>query len=73
MRFHKKRTQTHTLMGFTRSEILDAIRAHLDKTVPLDAELSIQVPGGGDWSGATLCLDDKDVSLDVRFSKVEVS
>lgn len=63
----------HTPMKMTvsRSDLLQLINLQLKREgkpeLPQNAQIVVKVPGGGDWSGEYLDLDDKEQVIDLRW------
>lgn len=51
----------------TREEIVGLLRAK-GVQVPVSAEVVVNVPGGGDWSGMELDID-RDTKVRVKFTQ----
>lgn len=69
---HTKTVVTRrTHMEFERHDLLKALRA-LGYQIPDDADMFVQVPGGGDWSNTNLDIE-RDTNLHVRWTTVEES
>jgi len=39
--------------------------------IPKDAEVTFQVPGGADWSGMAIDIDDKECAIQVTWEEVK--
>lgn len=63
------------IMQLSPTLIIHAINAALDaegrsdEHIPIDATLSVHVPGGGDWSNTDLELDERDRPLEIRWER----
>lgn len=51
----RRKTETTFTMSIERDEVIEALRS-LYPGIPLDAEVWVDVPGGGDWSNTDLSL-----------------
>lgn len=58
-------------MDIAKSDLLELINAQLqnqgDPELPANTEISVHVPGGGDYSNTDLELDDREVKLTLRW------
>lgn len=63
--------KTPMIMRLPPSAIIWALNQQLEREqlpdIPLNATISVRVPGGGDWSSTDLELDERDVMLDIRW------
>lgn len=68
-----EKTTTHTL-NLDKKKLLAALNASLVGTVriPEDAEVTIHVPGGGDWSDMDLTIDS-DTPVEITWKTVSHS
>lgn len=41
----------------TRELLLSMLREHVDLNVPDEAQVTVRIPGGGDWSNENLAID----------------
>lgn len=53
----------------TRSQLLYILDDLANVDVPPTAHVFVNVPGGGDWSGAPLGIDDVDVAIIVQWEE----
>lgn len=65
-------TTTRTVVQFDRADLMAAIR-HLMPNLPADATLSVQVPGGGDWSNCNLEIGEDVDRLNVSYEQTKVT
>lgn len=66
-----RRTHTIILTGDTLIALLRGKPHEVVSAIPpLDAEVTVMVPGGGDWSNATLDIDG-DTPIQITWTDVE--
>lgn len=62
-------------LSLTRSCIIELIRYRelregVIYTPPRTANVTVPIPGGGDWSNTNLDIDDDEITVKVRWSEV---
>lgn len=56
----KRSIQTKTEVTVDRFILLEAISTYMQLQIPSDADVTIRVPGGGDWSGELLDVNSEN-------------
>lgn len=55
-----------------KSQLLEMVNAQLQSQgqapIPKNCQVTVKVPGGGDYSGDDLELDDKDIRITIRWN-----
>lgn len=62
------------ILKITKSDLLEMVNRELqrqrDTPVPVNlCEVTVPVPGGGDWSNTNLDLDDREAVIEIRWKE----
>ena len=66
------RTETRVKLKMTGKELLELLRRDGQAIPKSGVDVSVRVPGGGDWSNTSLDIDD-DTPIEITFTEITES
>jgi len=66
------RTETRIKLKMTGKELLELLRRDGQAIPKSGVDVTVRVPGGGDWSNTSLDIDD-DTPIEITFTEITES